>query len=222
MADPISPFEANPPAARKLLLGIGGAALAAALLLVVAILPAEYGIDPTGIGKALGLTAISGQAQAAGVQDVIGGNENLAAVEPPEYGDPIPLPNPAVSQLKPGGPQTHTQTITIPEFRETEVKAILDVAQVIVYSWEADGDVYVDFHGHDEATTGDGFVRYREEQSTRSGSGSLVAPFTGEHGWFWLNIDDKPVNIKLTVTGYYNSIKDYGLLPDPYELLEQQ
>ena len=215
MADPISPFEANPPTARKLLLGIAGAALAAALLLVIAILPAEYGIDPTGIGRALGLTAIDGPVKSVELTDVIGGNEGLAAVKPPSFGDPIPLPNPAVSQLKPAGPQTYTQTITIPEFKETEVKTLLDVSQVIVYSWEADGDVYVDFHGHDQAATGDGFVRYQEEQSTRSGSGSLVAPFTGEHGWFWLNIDNKPVNVKLTVTGYFNGIKDYGILKDP-------
>jgi len=217
MADPISPFEANPPAARKLLLSIAGAAVAAALLLVVAILPAEYGIDPTGIGRALGLTAINGPEKPAQLTDVIGGNENLKQIEVPDMGDPIPLPNPAVSQLKDAGPQTHTMTITIPEFRETEVKAILDVSQVILYSWEADGDVYVDFHGHDPATTGDGFVRYREEQSTRSGNGSLVAPFTGEHGWYWLNIDNKPVNIKLTVTGYFNGIKDYGIFKDPLE-----
>jgi hypothetical protein len=217
MADPISPFEANPPPARRLLLGIAGAAVAAALLLVVAILPAEFGIDPTGIGRALGLTAINGPTKTVPLADVIGGNENLKEVAVPDAGEPIPLPNPAVSQLKDAAPQTHTQTITIPEFRETEVKAILDVSQVILYSWEADGDVYVDFHGHDPAATGDGFVRYREEQSTRSGNGSLVAPFTGEHGWFWLNIDNKPVNIKLTVTGYFNGIKDYGILKDPFE-----
>jgi hypothetical protein len=107
--------------------------------------------------------------------------------------------------------------VTIPEFRETEVKVILEEAQVVLYSWEADGDVYVDFHGHEPAVTGEGFVRYREEQSTRSGNGSLVAPFTGEHGWYWLNIDEKPVNIKLTVTGYFKDMKDYGIFKDPLE-----
>jgi hypothetical protein len=217
MQAPQSPFEVDPPPARKLLLSILGAAVAAVLLLVIAILPAEYGIDPTGIGRALGLTAINGPTKSVPLTDVIGGNENLAQVQGASYDDPIPLPNPAVSQLKDVGPQTHTQIISLPEFRETEVKAILDVSQVILYSWEADGDVYVDFHGHDEAATGTGFVRYREEQSTRSGYGSLVAPFTGEHGWFWLNIDNKPVNITLTVTGYFNGIKDYGLIPDPFE-----
>jgi hypothetical protein len=218
MADPISPFEANPPAARKLWAGIGGGALAAALLLVVVILPAEYGIDPTGIGRALGLTAINEPAPTVQLQDVIGGNENLAAVEVPDVGDPIPLPNPAVSQIKPAAAKTHTQTVTLPAFRKTEVKMVLDAAQVAVFSWEADGDVYVDYHGHNPEIMGKkGFVRYEEVQSTRAESGSLVAPFPGEHGWYWLNLTDQTVNIKLTVTGYFNEIKDYGIFKEPFE-----
>ena len=91
---------------------------------------------------------------------------------------------------------------------------MLETAQVILFSWQADGDVYLDFHGHDPATTGDGFVRYEEQQSARAGSGSLVAPFKGEHGWFWLNLTDKPVHIKLTVSGYFDAIKDYGILKE--------
>jgi hypothetical protein len=212
MADPISPFEANPPPARRLWLGIGGAALAAALLLIVAVLPAEYGIDPTGIGRALGLTAIHGPSKTVQLKDVIGGNVKLREIKIPEPGAPIPLPNPAVAQLKPAAAKTHTQTVTLPAFKETEVKALLDTSQVILYSWEADGDVYLDFHGHDPAATGEGFVRYEEQQSTRAGHGSLVAPFKGEHGWFWLNLTDKTVHIKLTVTGYFDGIKDYGII----------
>ncbi len=212
MAEPISPFESNPPSARRLLLNILGAAAAAAVLLVVVILPAEYGKDPTGLGHRLGLTAIHGPAKAGQLQDVIGGNQALQAAQVADPGTPIPLPNPAVAQIKPAAARTHTQNITLPAFQETEVKALLDAAQVMLYSWEADGDVYVDFHGHDPATTGDGFVRYEEQQSTRAGHGSLVAPFSGEHGWFWLNLTGEPVTIKLTVSGYFKDIKDYGIL----------
>ena len=41
----------------------------------------------------------------------------------------------------------------------------------------------------------------------------VVAPFSGEHGWYWLNISEKPVTIKLTVTGYYDKMVDYGVIP---------
>jgi hypothetical protein len=212
MNEPTSPFEANPPSGRRLLLNILGAAVAAAVLLVAVILPAEYGIDPSGIGRVLGLTALHGPAKSNPMKDVIGGNEALRAPQVTDPGTPIPLPNPAVAQIKAEAARTHTRTITLPAFQETEVKALLDAAQVILYSWEADGDVYVDFHGHDPVATGDGFVRYEEQQSTRSGHGSLVAPFSGEHGWFWLNLTGNPVTIKLTVTGYFKGIKDYGIL----------
>ena len=36
-----------------------GALVLAIVILVLAVLPAEYGIDPTGVGKSLGLTALA-------------------------------------------------------------------------------------------------------------------------------------------------------------------
>jgi hypothetical protein len=178
---------------------------------VIVILPAEYGVDPTGAGRALGLTAIHGPAQALRVKDVIGGNAAYRDVQVTDPLAPIPLPNPAVAQIKAAAPQSRTISVTIPEFQETEIKALMDEAQVILYSWHADDNVYVDFHGH-EPDAGSAFVRYEEQQSTNQGHGSLVAPFSGEHGWYWLNIGNKPVTIQLTVSGYFNGIKDYGIL----------
>ena len=35
--------------------------------------------------------------------------------------------------------------------------------------------------------------------------------FAGEHGWYWLNYNDFPVTITLTVTGFFDDIKDYGI-----------
>ena len=50
------------PSRRKVLIATGVALLTAAALLFGAILPAEYGIDPLGTGRLLGLLAL-GQAQ---------------------------------------------------------------------------------------------------------------------------------------------------------------
>jgi len=41
--------------------------------------------------------------------------------------------------------------------------------------------------------------------------GSLVAPFGGEHGWYWVNFNEFPVVVSLSVTGYYEDIIDYGI-----------
>lgn len=48
-----------PPDPRRLALATLGAALVALLVLVVAVLPAEYGIDPTGVGEATGFKRLS-------------------------------------------------------------------------------------------------------------------------------------------------------------------
>jgi hypothetical protein len=207
-----SPFERDPPSRKRLLTSVVAAIVGAAVILVAFVLPAEYGIDPTGVGKALGLSAIHAPARTLQVKDVIGGNEKYREVTlPVDPREPVPLPNPAVSQIKPGAPRTESLSVTLDVGQQTEIKAILDAAQVIVYSWQADGEVYTDFHGH-EPSAGDAFVRYEEQQSGHEGHGSLVAPFAGEHGWYWLNISEKPVTIKLTFTGYHNDVKNYGLI----------
>lgn len=51
---PLPPGE--PPSPRKLLRSTLIALAVAVLLLVTVVLPAEYGIDPTGVGRVLGLT----------------------------------------------------------------------------------------------------------------------------------------------------------------------
>lgn len=213
MSRPESPFETNPPSAKRLLASVLAALGVAAVVLVAFVLPAEFGIDPIGVGRALGLTAIHTPTRVLQVKDVIGGNEKYREVKlPADPRQPVPLPNPAVSQLKRTAPRTDTVTVKLQPGEETEVKAILEAAQVILYSWKSEGGpVYTDFHGH-EPSAGDAFVRYEEQQSGDKEQGSLVAPFAGEHGWYWVNISEQPVTITLQISGYYSEIKNYGLL----------
>ena len=49
------PNRADLPSTKQLLKSTALAAAVAATLLITCILPAEYGIDPTGIGQAIGL-----------------------------------------------------------------------------------------------------------------------------------------------------------------------
>ena len=53
------------------------------------------------------------------------------------------------------------------------------------------------------------FIRYAETE-VGEGAGSLVAPFTGNHGWYWLNIEDFPVTITLEARGFYERIEELG------------
>lgn len=208
-----SPYEVQPPSKRKLILATLGTAAGALVLLLLFVLPAEFGIDPTGLGGALGLTRLNSPAtQSIQITDVVGGNEVLREVEIPQFGEPTPLPNPAVFQDQEQPPRTETLEIEIPAESETEIKVHLQEGKVVLYSWQVDrGDVYVDFHGHDPSFGPDFFVRYKEQQEGSGNNGSLTAPFDGEHGWYWLNYNEFPVTITLDLQGYYEEVIDYGI-----------
>lgn len=211
--------ETTPATRRNTWKWLLGSALVAAVLLFTVVLPAEYGYDPTGAGQALGLTRLSPQRTTGNldtvIEDVLAGNDDLDASAANSM-NPLPLPNPAVSQLEEAPPKTQTLRIQLDFDGRTEVKAVMRKSKVIVYSWKVEGgDAYVDFHGHDPAR-GDAFwVRYEEagqEEGITGRSGSLVAPFDGEHGWYWLNTSQEPISIELTVTGYFDKLVDYGKL----------
>ena len=202
------------PSGKRIAVSVVVALVVAAVVLVAAVLPAEYGIDPTGIGRLLGLDELTAPAtRTLEVRDVIGGNERVREVEIPAFNEPVPLPNPAVHQVEDRPIQTRTLTLTLQPDQETEIKTVLRASKVITYTWKTDGGlVYCDMHGHDPAAGQDFFVRYREDQEgATEATGSLVAPFDGEHGWYWLNIHDGPVTITLTVTGFFDDIVDYGI-----------
>lgn len=212
MSQASTPYEARPPSMRRLLASTSIAIVGALLLLVIVVLPAEYSIDPTGLGERLGLTALRGPVRTLEIADVTGGNEGYREVEIPDFGQPVPLPNPNVYQDEPGPAKTETVTVTIPPERETEIKMVLGSGKMISYDWTVDrGQIYADFHGHDPEVSQEYWVRYKEQQEGSSGSGSLVAPFKGEHGWYWLNYNEFPVTVTLHITGYFDDIVDYGI-----------
>jgi len=203
----------DPPSSSSLLKATLIAVVAAIILLVLIVLPAEYGIDPTGVGEATGLTELNAEpVYRIEISDVIGGNETIREVEIPAFGEPTPLPNPAVFQDQEAAPQIISMDVTIPAETQTEIKMVMTEGKAIVYSWQVDrGDIYVDFHGHDVSFGPDFFVRYKEQQEGASNNGSLTAPFDGEHGWYWLNYNEYDVVVTLTITGYYDDIIDYGI-----------
>lgn len=206
--------QQNTPSNTKILWTTIITLVVALLLLVLVVMPAEYGVDPTGFGTAVGLMPAEeeGNVEVIEVRDVVGGNETLREVEVPDVGDPTPLPNPAVFQDQAEAAGSETLEIELPVDGQTEIKLYMEEGKVALYSWSVEeGDVYVDFHGHDPSFGDDFFVRYKEQQQADGNHGSLTAPFSGEHGWYWLNINEHPVTITLEVTGYYEDLIDYGL-----------
>lgn len=146
-------MSSETPSSKSLIRATLISVVAAIIILLVAILPAEYGVDPTGLGGAMGLTELNADPFVTiEITDVIGGNEVIREVEIPDYGEPTPLPNPAVFQDQEGAPETRTLEVLIPAESQTEIKLLMQEGKVALYSWSVDqGDIYVDFHGHDEA-----------------------------------------------------------------------
>ncbi len=203
------------PSGQRIGLSVVVALVVAAVVLVIAVLPAEYGIDPTGVGRALGLTELNAPpTRTLEIKDVLGGNETRPRGRDPGVQRAGPAAEPrGASGRGPADPDAHDDDDASRRGQETEVKTVLRANKVIVYTWKTDGGlVYCDMHGHDPAAGSDFFVRYREDQEgATEATGSLVAPFDGEHGWYWLNINDGPVTITLTVTGFFDDIVDYGI-----------
>ncbi|MBT5030798.1 MAG: hypothetical protein HOM55_00725 [Proteobacteria bacterium] len=103
--------------------------------------------------------------------------------------------------------QTETVTILLELDGRTEYKAIMQAGDAIVYEWESTSNVYYDYHAHQPGGQPDPgfFTRYVEGEGT-SDRGAMIAPYTGQHGWYFLNLSDGPVEIQLTVSGYYDEL----------------
>ena len=71
----------------------------------------------------------------------------------------------------------------------------------------SEGGVYFDLHGHPGKENRDQFPeRFFETYATgiqTSGSGIVDPGISGYHGWFFLNLEERPVTVRLTVSGFY-------------------
>ena len=157
---------------------------AAVVILFVAILPAEFGIDPTGIGNALGITRLSGRA----------GSANLGGNRPVE-----------------GDYREDTVILTVQPMTGLEYKFRFEQGVSMLYAWSADGELDYDFHGDTKGTpnydSSEQPVSY-EKKVAEKASGSFVAPMTGRHGWWWANYSNEPVTVTLKTAGFYEVVGD--------------
>ncbi|MFZ5863808.1 MAG: hypothetical protein ACOYXR_13325 [Nitrospirota bacterium] len=158
------------------------ACLLALALLVGVVLPAEYGLDPTGTGDVLGLTDL-GKAKAAGA--AARGFQRTRS-EPQKY-------------------REDTVTLTIEPGQGLEYKFRLVAGGTMLYSWTATDTLIYDFHGEPQNATNGYFESY-EKSENRQGHGSLVASFEGTHGWWVKNPGVAPVTMTLTTAGYYDVV----------------
>lgn len=110
-----------------------------------------------------------------------------------------------------GNIKTETITIDIGVNVGVEYKALMQQGDSIVFHWSTDGgQAYYDFHAHDDAFGPEFYTRYNKGEGTED-SGSIVAAYDGQHGWYWLNLDTEAITITLEVAGFYDELIEIGL-----------
>lgn len=194
------PTRAELPSQRQLLRSTGIALVTAAVLLVTVVMPSEYGIDPTGVGKVLGLTPM-GEIKAS-----------LAAEGEADAKAPAPAPAAAAATapLAEAGPavdvavRSDVTTVVLKPGEGVEYKGIMMKGAKVSYEWSTDGPpVNHDTHGDPVNGPANAFHSYKKEKQVTGDKGEFTAVFEGKHGWFWRNRSDKTVTITLKTSGQY-------------------
>ncbi|MGA0607337.1 hypothetical protein ACO2Q0_15205 [Phenylobacterium sp. VNQ135] len=187
-----------PPLSRRRLLAASAAALALAALVVAGfVLPAEYGVDPLGIGR------LSGVARLWAPDDVEIDARSSSGPLAREY---------------PHGFRSDVVEIPLGGFlsgaaaSELEYKVRMKKGATLTYAWEVTGggdprDFRFDQHGHTTPTAGEAMqvVTLRQGAGHRQ-QGALTAPFDGIQGWQFSNAGDGPVIVRLRLAGFYELV----------------
>lgn len=194
------PSLAELPSSAQLLRSTAIAAVSAVAILVTVVLPAEYNIDPTGIGGVLGLAEM-GEIKAQLAEEAEADRQMMDAED-----EQSSLLN-DVFGLFVGA--AHAQeamvwrdetTFTLAPGDSADWKMEMDAGQMAEYRMLVEGGrVNFDLHGHGGGET----VTYEKGRGSTGAEGEVTAAFDGQHGWFWRNRDSSDVTVTIQVRGEY-------------------
>jgi hypothetical protein len=212
------PTRAELPTTKQLLRSTFIAIISAVAILVAVVLPAEYNIDPTGIGRVLGLAEmgeIKQQLAEEAERDRLMDQQQKLETEPSATPAPEKQSNlfgkilselfvsQAHAQETPAT-RTDTTTITLKPGEGTEVKLNMTKGAKVNFTWNVEGGV-VNFDMHGDG--GGEEISYEKGRAVPSAEGVLEASFDGQHGWFWRNRGKADVTVTLKTDGDYTEIK---------------
>lgn len=172
----------------------------AAVVLVTAILPAEYGIDPTGLGDRMGLTVLDPDDAPAAPE----ATTPVVAVAPAldAVGQPLKPVQAALVSKRDRAYRKDTLSLTLAPGKGAEIKAAMKSGDGFVFHWTASSEVAVDMHGEPTGAVDDEYTSYWIEPALREGAGTFTANFDGTHGWYWLNRGTGEVTVEVEVSGF--------------------
>jgi hypothetical protein len=178
-----------------------GAALAAVAIVTLFVLPAEYGIDPTGVGTALGLTGM-----VAGEETPTASNTEPGAPSPVAAAAATAIPT-KDSIAKATAWRQDEMTIELAPHSGREVKAHMAKGDSFIFTWQSTGGpVKAEMHGEKVDAAEGAFTDYWKELEMTGAQGDFTAPFAGTHGWYFRNKGDTPVTVTVKTVGFYKDL----------------
>lgn len=184
------------PSTSKLIKSTIIAIIIAAVILVTLVLPAEYGIDPTGVGKLTGLqrmgeikTALAEELEEAQSTQLVTSDEKIAV-------ETISTDSQVL--------RTDEKSVTLAPNKSIEIKLAMTKGNKVDFTWSIDaGEVFYDLHADSKD------IRYHiyEKGTASAEQGTFEAAFTGNHGWYWKNRSQQSLTITLNTSGNYEDIK---------------
>lgn len=174
---------------QRIAVAAGAALLGAGLILVMFVLPAEYGVDPLGTGKRVGLLELGvvGQ-QVQALSDASSAGVGRATVLAPQ--DRVF--------------KQESVDFTVGPREGMEYKYRLDKGEALLFSWKTTGPVNYELHGEPDGAPRGYADSYEKGQAATQVSGTFTAPTPGIHGWYWENPADQAIVVTLTTAGFYN------------------
>lgn len=171
-------------------------ATATAILFLI-VLPAEYGVDPTGVGEFLGLKSM-GEIKVSLEEESIA--ESSVDKRLIEVDDELVSKENSISK-------TDIIERTIAPGEAIEFKMEMKEGAIVQYSWKTtNGKLNYNAHGDGYKGT-EKSITYKTGRMIASDAGELLAAFNGYHGWFWRNREDNPVTLRLETQGKYLQLK---------------
>lgn len=193
---------------RKILKSIILAFFIGTIVLLVAVLPAEYGIDLLGTGKLFGFSKLHNKEVEMNKTSTTGLNFKKITLN--DVGSstdilkPIEANNPPPKQqfLK----REDVIKVIVPAKKGIEYKVKMLKYGSMKYEWSTtDQIIFTDFHGEvkqDNPPKDVFYESYTVAYSNNMG-GTLTAPFEGKHGWYFKNLIDNDVVVVIKLKGEY-------------------
>src|SRR5207248_7093616 len=105
--------------------------------------------------------------------------------------------------------QNETVAFTVAPGESIEYKYRLEKGAALLYSWKATGRVDYELHAEPDDAPRGYAESYEKRNAQDTASGTLTAPFSGIHGWYWENPGTTELKVTLSAAGFYTMSHEF-------------